>query len=225
MHSPAVVFSVSLVAFGAMHAVVLTALTSLANETAKVSPAARGARLAAEFVVTEAALVTFAVCTGLVPLSPPTARDVLVVPAACLLFWEAWFYAGHRALHTRALYRFHRPHHAVRGVHPSLSFTAAETALLSAGFYVPLALAAHLAHAVSVATLAVTFTVAYALNVASHLERNLLGEAHDAGPLRHLVNSARYHAAHHRRPDCNYGLVSPWLDRLFGTEFRATRPG
>jgi sterol desaturase/sphingolipid hydroxylase (fatty acid hydroxylase superfamily) len=47
----------------------------------------------------------------------------------------------------------------------------------------------------------------------------------DRGPLRHALNSARYHARHHAGGRGNYGLVTPWLDRLFGTEIAQYRCG
>jgi sterol desaturase/sphingolipid hydroxylase (fatty acid hydroxylase superfamily) len=222
MSSPLFVLAASFASFAVMHAVVLLATAWLARALGaapvRLSLDAGGLFLAFQFVGAEAVFLSLALCFGLVPLSPTSVQNALLVPAVSLAFWEVWFYLGHRLLHTRGMYILHRAHHALEGVHPSLSFGAGETALLSAGFYLPLAVASHLPGGVSVATFAITFTVAYALNVASHLEDNLLGDAHDHGMLRHFLNSARYHRAHHRGARGNFALVSPWLDRLFSTE-------
>lgn len=215
------IFSLALPAFASMHAVVLALLLHLVDgrggRARRLRVDLRGLCLSAQFVATEALMLACCVGSGLVVLSPPSLTQLVVVPAISLLFWEGWFYAAHRLMHTRALYSLHRMHHAHRGLHPSLAFGAGETVLLSAGFYLPLVVAPRLGGSVSVATLAVTFTVAYALNVLSHLDNNLLGERHDDGAARHLLNSARYHAVHHRVGIGNFGLVTPWFDALFGT--------
>ncbi len=211
--------------FLGIHLVVL-ALFSLLGMLARRGPLRvrldrRGARYLAEFVLAESLMLTAALRLGVVHLSAFSAPRTLAAMALGLVWWEAWFYAGHRMMHTRWLYAIHRAHHAEAGVHPSLCFSAAETVVLSSGFYVPLALASHLLHAVSVATLVATFTVAYALNLVSHLDYDLFGARFEEGPWRHLVNSTRYHAQHHAGRRGNYGLVTPWLDRLCGTDLSA----
>ncbi len=208
MPSTAHLFALVLAAFVGGHVVVLGAFAALGLVGPRARPDARGLRYAAEFVGAEALMLTAALRLGVVRLAEFSAPRTLAALAVGFVWWEAWFYLGHRLLHTRALYALHRPHHASPGLHPSLSFGALETVALSAGFYVPLALASHLFGAVSVATLALVFAGAYALNVASHLE-----------PRRgFLRGSARRHAQHHAGRRGNYGLNTPWLDRLFGTE-------
>jgi sterol desaturase/sphingolipid hydroxylase (fatty acid hydroxylase superfamily) len=39
-------------------------------------------------------------------------------------------------------------------------------------------------------------------------------------PMGKVFNSPTYHALHHSRYIKNYGLLTPWLDRLFGTEWK-----
>ena len=142
------------------------------------------------------------------------APRTLVTLAVGFVWWEVWFYLGHRLLHTRWLYPLHRPHHATRGLHPSLSFSAGETVVLSSGFYIPLALASQLYEGVSAETLALVFSGAYVLNVLSHLDVGAF-EGTAVGP---LLGSARRHARHHAGRRGNYGLNSAWLDRACGTE-------
>lgn len=228
MSPPLRLFALALASFAAMHCAVLAALAAISGALGaaplRLSLDRAGLRYAAEFVATEALLLTGALSTGLVALAPFSASRALAALAFALVWWEAWFYAGHRLLHTRALFALHRPHHALSGVHPSLCFSVGETALLSSGFYLPLAIASRFG-AVSVATLALTFSVAFALNALSHLDDNLTGGAHDRSALRHVLNSARFHAAHHGGARGNYGLISPWLDRAFATEVAPVTAG
>lgn len=222
-------FALTFACFAFWHALVLALAGVVGRAFGRAAPRLRleraGLRYALEFVATEALLLTAALRLGVVTLAPWSAPRALALLAAAFAWWEAWFYLGHRLLHTRALYPLHRPHHALAGVHPSLCFSAGETALLSAGFYVPLALASRGFGAVSAPSLALTFGLAYALNALQHLDGELFGEGHDRGPLRHALNSARYHARHHAGGRGNYGLVTPWLDRLFGTEIAQRRCG
>jgi len=203
-------FVVVFVAFLLGHLVLLGAFV-VARVPMRVRVDATGLRYLVEFVGTEAAMLTTALSLGVVRLSAFSAWRTAATLALGLVWWEVWFYLGHRLLHTRGLYRFHRPHHATTGLHPSLCFGAVETVVLSSGFYVPLALASHLGRAVSVETLVVVFAGAYVLNVVSHLD------APARGPWRRVLSSAR-HAQHHAGHRGNYGLNTPWLDRLCGTE-------
>jgi lathosterol oxidase len=163
---PLQLFALTLGCFAGLHAAVLAALAALGRATGRGAPRLRvdrrGLRYACEFVGAEALLLTAAIHLRVVALAPFSAPRTVAALAAALVWWEAWFYLGHRLLHTRLLFPLHRPHHAAPGLHPSLCFSAGETALLSAGFYVPLAAASHLCAAVSVPTLALTFAAAYA---------------------------------------------------------------
>ncbi len=210
MSSPLHLFAFAFGCFLAGHLVVLGAFV-VARAPTRVRFDPKGLRYLVEFVGAEALMLTAVLSLGVVRLSAFSTSRTAVTLAVGLVWWEVWFYAGHRLLHTRALYRFHRPHHASTGLHPSLCFGAVETVVLSSGFYVPLALASHLFGAVSVETLVFVFAGAYALNVVSHLD------APAGGRWRRVLSSAR-HALHHAGRRGNYGLNSPWLDRLCGTE-------
>jgi sterol desaturase/sphingolipid hydroxylase (fatty acid hydroxylase superfamily) len=212
--------------FVVLHAVVLAALTSLRRLTGRGEHNLRldgtGVRYALEFIGAEALLLTVALQSRVVVLAPFSAPRTLAVLAIGFVWWEGWFYAGHRLLHTRALFPLHRPHHATPGLHPSLCFSAGETALLSSSFYVPLGLASHAFHAVSLPTLALLFTAAYALNALQHLATDPAA----GSPARPgLIHTARDHARHHAGEPGNFGLVTPWFDRLFGTELGAVSYG
>lgn len=205
------------------HALVLAAFAALRGRRGSAPRRRRSsllasARYAVEFVGTEALMLTGALELGVIRLSRFSLAGTLATLLAGFLAWEIWFYAGHRLLHTRLLFPLHRPHHAEEGLHASLCFSAGETILLSSGYYVPLAIASHVSQAVSVPTLVLAFSIAHVLNVVSHLDFDLFGAHFETSPLRHVLNSTRYHALHHAGRRGNYGLNAPWLDRLFGTE-------
>jgi sterol desaturase/sphingolipid hydroxylase (fatty acid hydroxylase superfamily) len=193
-----------LLAFTVTHAVLLSVACWAGVAEA---PRLRAWREGAGFVLAEAVLLASALRFEVVRLAPFALGPTLVVLAVGFAWWELWFYAGHRLLHTRAFWRFHAVHHGLGGLHPSLRFSAAETLLLSSGFYVPLSLASHAFAAVSWPTLAMVFAGAYALNVASH--------AHPAS--RFASSLSRRHSLHHAGARGHFGLVTPACDWLFGT--------
>jgi len=215
---PGRLFALSLACFAGGHLAMLGVFAAIRRSVTREAPRARvdaaGLRYFAEFVIAEAFMLTAALQLGVLRLSAFSAPRTLLTLAAGLVCWEAWFYFGHRLLHTRWLYPLHRPHHATRGLHPSLCFSAGETVLLSSGFYIPPALASRLYGGVSVETLALVFSGAYALNVLSHLDV----AAFEGTAVAPLLGSARRHAKHHAGRRGNYGLNSPWLDRACGTE-------
>lgn len=175
-------------------------------------------RHAVGFVVAEATMLTLALESGALRLAPFSLTKTVLALSASVVWWELWFYLGHRGLHSPVLYRFHRAHHEELRVHRSLAFGVVETAFLSSGFYLPLALASHAFAAVSVPTLVIALGGAYVLNVLSHLEGDTLSEGMERSALRHVFNAPRYHARHHRDGCVNFGLNAPWFDRMFGTE-------
>jgi sterol desaturase/sphingolipid hydroxylase (fatty acid hydroxylase superfamily) len=141
-----------------------------------------------------------------------TAAGVLALVA----FNDLWFYAVHRLLHTRWLFKHvHAVHHRSVDVNPfsSYSFHAVEALLLS-GWIVPLALLTPL----PVQVVAVTQLVGLANNVMAHLGYELLPAWWLRAPLLRWTNTATFHSLHHQRVHGNYGLFSRVWDRLFGTE-------
>jgi Delta7-sterol 5-desaturase len=151
----------------------------------------------------------------------PSLLHVLGTFALIFAWYELWFYATHRLLHTRPLYFLHRQHHVANVVDPfaSMSFSLAERALLQLG-------ALGFAVAVSrVVPLAVPGLVLYlltnhALNVLAHTNVEFLPARFPRSWLGRLFISGTFHALHHARLQGHYGLFTPILDRLLGTCFQ-----
>jgi sterol desaturase/sphingolipid hydroxylase (fatty acid hydroxylase superfamily) len=135
---------------------------------------------------------------------------------ALVVFNDLWFYAVHRLLHTRWLYkRVHAVHHRSVDVNPfsSYSFHLVE-ALLITGWLVPVALLTPL----PLPVLMTAQVVGLLNNVMAHLGYELLPSWWTRAPLLRWSNSATFHALHHERYQGNYGLFTRVWDRLFGTE-------
>jgi Delta7-sterol 5-desaturase len=139
-----------------------------------------------------------------------------VVSVPLLLFInDAWFYAVHRALHSKKLYRLiHNEHHKSIDTTPftSLSFHVLEPVLLTL-WVIPAALLMP----VHMATFAVVQAYGFFDNVKAHLGYEFFPAWFNRGPFRWLT-TATYHNMHHRRYNGNYGLHFRLWDRVLGTE-------
>jgi sterol desaturase/sphingolipid hydroxylase (fatty acid hydroxylase superfamily) len=133
-----------------------------------------------------------------------------------IAFNDLWFYAVHRVLHTRWLFkRIHSVHHRSVDVNPltSYSFHVIE-ALLITGWVIPVALLVPLPIPVLIAAQVLGLTN----NVMSHLGYELLPRWWVRAPLLRWTNTATFHSLHHERYRGNYGLFTRVWDKLFGTE-------
>ncbi len=133
---------------------------------------------------------------------------------------EIWFYISHRLLHHRALYFIHAQHHQAKVTGPltALSFSLFERVILMLGatalpallsFWFPLSFTGY----------AFYFTVNYALNIFAHLNVELIPPSWLQRPWGRVLNATSFHALHHGRYNGHFGLFTPFLDRIFGTDF------
>jgi sterol desaturase/sphingolipid hydroxylase (fatty acid hydroxylase superfamily) len=133
-----------------------------------------------------------------------------------ILFNDLWFYAVHRLLHTRWLYkRVHAVHHRSVDVNPfsSYSFHGVE-ALLLTGWLVPVALLIP----IPLPVLMAAQVIGLINNLMAHLGYELLPTWWTRTPVLRWSNSATFHALHHERFQGNYGLFTRVWDRVFRTE-------
>ncbi|HEY0707271.1 MAG TPA: sterol desaturase family protein [Polyangia bacterium] len=138
-------------------------------------------------------------------------RRVPLELAAITLWNEVHFYATHRLLHTRWLFKHvHRHHHRSIQATPfsGYSMHPAEAVILGS-----VMLSFMLVVPLSPVTMMVFPAVSLAFNVLGHL-------SYDLAPGRgawHPATATRRHALHHTRVAGNYGFMLPVLDRVCGT--------
>lgn len=133
-----------------------------------------------------------------------------------IVFNDLWFYAVHRLLHTRWLFKVvHSVHHRSVEVNPfsSYSFHVVE-ALLITCWVIPVVLLLPIPLPVIMAAQ----VIGLLNNVMAHLGHELLPHWWTRAPILRWSNTATFHALHHERFKGNYGLFSRVWDRLFGTE-------
>lgn len=152
---------------------------------------------------------------GVAPIAP---LRVLAELALVVIGFEAYFYAVHRLLHTRALFRWvHSVHHRSKTptVLSALSLHPVEAALI-AGF-LPAAMAVVELHLASVAIVSVYLSASIAL---AHCGYEIFPRDLASVPVLGWYVTPLVHDAHHARVDANYGATLNLFDRLLGT-FRA----
>jgi lathosterol oxidase len=144
----------------------------------------------------------------------------LITFAIIFVWFEIWFYATHRLLHTRALFFIHAQHHKAKVTNPltAMSFSMLDRVILIIG---GIGVPAILSHWVpmSFTAYAAYFTTNYALNVFGHMNTEVLPPEVIENPVGEVLNSTTYHALHHARFQGHFGLFTPYLDRWLGTRF------
>ncbi|MCX5662368.1 MAG: sterol desaturase family protein [Planctomycetota bacterium] len=143
-------------------------------------------------------------------VDPPWWRIALETFA--LVAWnEVHFYANHWLLHTRALKRFHAPHHhsVVPSPWSTYSFRPLEALMLGNVLLLPMLL-----HAFSVEAILFLPVFSILFNNVGHSNYDFLP---DAERDRWWLNAARRHHLHHACFHGNYGFMFPFMDRACGT--------
>ena len=149
---------------------------------------------------------------GWVSIAWDTRWDRVPLELVGLVLWnDLHFFAIHRLLHTRWLFKHvHREHH--RALRPTPLSTYAmhplEAALLGSVMFLVMPFVT-----LSLATLLLFPMVSLALNNLGHMSYDLVPGRSDWHPLA----SSRRHALHHSHVTANYGFLLPVLDKLFGT--------
>ena len=150
-----------------------------------------------------------------------TWTQVLATFLVAFVWTEIWHYLSHRLMHWEPLHFIHAEHHKSMITAPwtANSFSILEKTLFSVGILGGLTLLS------SWWSLSVTGIFGYYM---LYFYTNTLGHANfefrDAGYYARfwgqVFNCPTYHALHHARYVKNYGLITPWLDRIFGTEWQ-----
>jgi sterol desaturase/sphingolipid hydroxylase (fatty acid hydroxylase superfamily) len=160
-------------------------------------------------------LLTFlAYRSGVVDISFNASPQKTALNTIFLFFWnEMHFYASHRLLHTRYLYRHvHRIHHesAVPTAYSTYSFHWFEAVLLGSVMIIPM-----LFYSFSAIALLALPLLSIFFNTIGHWNYNVFARRAD-----HMHSASVTHGLHHRRVAGNYGFYLPFIDRLSGTSLR-----
>lgn len=136
------------------------------------------------------------------------------------LWTEVWHYASHVAMHAKSLHFIHREHHLSLLTEPwtSVSFSLIEKFIFSFGIFGFLALVSQW-HKLSAFGIFAYYILYFYTNTLGHANFEFRKPGYYRRVMGKIFNSPSYHALHHARYVKNYGLITPWLDRLFGTEW------
>lgn len=140
--------------------------------------------------------------------------------AIAFIWTEVWHYATHRAMHRPMLHGIHREHHRSRLTQPwtSVSFSFAEKFVFSAGILGFLALMSRWVPQ-SVIGITVYYVLYFYTNTLGHANVEFRKAGYRTTWMGKVFNSPSYHAMHHARYTQNFGLLTPWLDKLLGTSW------
>jgi len=133
---------------------------------------------------------------------------------------EVWHYASHVAMHTNALHFIHKEHHRSRVTEPwtAVSFSVLEKCIFSLGILGFLALVSQWLK-LSLFGIFAYYLLYFFTNTLGHANFEFRKPGYYTTVMGKVFNSPTYHTLHHARYIKNYGLITPWLDRLFGTEW------
>jgi len=150
----------------------------------------------------------------------PSVGRLGVEVAIFVFVFDFYFYALHRLLHTRWLYRVHKVHHLSKQPRllTALSFHPVEALLLLA--YAPLAMALAPVHLASVCLGGAVLAASIAL---AHWGDDFFPDWWRRVPVLAWVATPGVHDAHHRLFDYNFSATTSIPDRLFGSYREATR--
>ena len=163
------------------------------------------------------AATTILVVDGLMPLRtgwPTPGRFALEVGGYVLLF-DAYFYALHRLLHTRLLFRtVHATHHRSRAPVLATALAMHPIESLAIMTFVPIMMYLLPIHLASLVVIVLFLLGSILL---AHCGWAVVPAGWERAPLIGWYVTPRTHHAHHTRRDCNYGATLSVFDRLFGT--------
>jgi sterol desaturase/sphingolipid hydroxylase (fatty acid hydroxylase superfamily) len=157
------------------------------------------------------------VVRGRIPLDTtwPNLATVVGEMVAYVVLFDAYFYALHRVLHTRALYRLvHAVHHRSTAptVLTALAFHPLEAALIIA--FMPLAMWLVPIHLASLAAVGAFLSGSIVL---AHCGYEIFPSWWSRVPVLNWYVTPRVHDVHHVRRDCNYSATLSIFDWAFGT--------
>ena len=161
------------------------------------------------------AATTLLVREGTMPLAldPPTIGTFVAETVLYVVLFDTYFYALHRLLHTRLLFRrIHAVHHRSRAptIATALAFHPVEAALVLG--FMPVAMQFVPIHLISLVAVGVFLGGSILL---AHCGWDVVPTSFER--MLGWYVTPRVHDAHHRRRDCNYSATLSLFDRALGT--------
>lgn len=175
------------------------------------------------FVTTPVHAILFAgfIVSGLLRIGQESILLIVSTFVLTFLWTEIWHYFSHIAMHHKSLHFIHREHHLSMLTAPwtSVSFSFLEKFIFSFGILGMLALISQ-THELSAFGIFAYYVLYFFTNTLGHANFEFRKAGYYDSPMGKIFNSPTYHALHHGRYIKNYGLLTPWLDKLFGTEWK-----
>jgi len=171
-----------------------------------------------------AVLLAALVESGLLRAGIEKPPSIAITFAIALIWTEIWHYASHRAMHWKPLHFIHREHHLSWATGPwsSVSFSVLEKLIFSLGIIGGMALLSR-SFSVSLYGIATYYLVYFFTNALGHSNIEFRSGSYYDSFFGQLFNTPTFHAMHHARYIRNYGLLTPFLDRLFDTAWPDAR--
>jgi sterol desaturase/sphingolipid hydroxylase (fatty acid hydroxylase superfamily) len=161
------------------------------------------------------------IASGLLKTGQESALLILATFLLTFLWTEIWHYFSHIAMHHKSLHFIHHEHHLSKLTAPwtSVSFSFLEKFIFSLGILGMLAIVSQL-HELSAFGVFSYYLLYFFTNTLGHANFEFRKAGYYGSVMGKIFNSPTYHALHHARYIKNYGLLTPWLDKLFGTEWK-----
>ena len=165
-----------------------------------------------------ALLLGLFIATGWIRPDNETVVTVIYSFVITFLWTEIWHYVSHIAMHAKSFHFIHREHHKsmLTGPWTSVSFSFLEKFIFSFGIIGFMAIVSHLIP-ISVYGIGAYYLLYFYTNTLGHANFEFRKPGYYETFMGKVFNSPSFHAMHHARYINNYGLITPWLDKLFGT--------
>jgi Delta7-sterol 5-desaturase len=159
--------------------------------------------------------------SGLLRTGPETIGLSVSTFTLTFLWTEIWHYVSHIAMHTKYLHFIHREHHKSHLTAPwtSVSFSFLEKFIFSFGILGGLSIVSQW-HKLSAFGIFAYYLIYFFTNTLGHANFEFRKPGYYDSSMGRFLNSPTYHALHHARYVKNYGLLTPWLDQIFGTRWK-----
>ncbi len=166
------------------------------------------------------AVIALCILTGAARIAPESVPAAVVTFGITFVWTEIYHYFLHRAMHLKAFHFTHREHHRSRitNAWTSISFSLWEEFFFAIGVMTFLSALSWI-HPISLYGIVAYYLLYFSTNTIGHANVEYNAPGYAGTFFGRLFTTSAYHAMHHARYINNYGLLTPFMDRLFGTEW------